>query len=270
MNILDEIFTNKRQELSAQMAVVPVAHIQHAAARAMPPLDFINALRIKAASGFPALIAEVKHRSPSRGVLKSDFNPLHLAKIYAENGAAAISVLTEKQFFGGNLEHLSSISALTPRLPLLRKDFLFHPYQIFEARAAGADAVLLIAAMLPQHVLAQLHSLALGLGMAALVEVHSAQDLETVLELNPSLVGINNRDLTTFEVSLETTLALRSQVPPGICLVAESGIHTAADVERLAEAGVEAILVGEALVIAADIPAKMRELTGTAELGDGG
>ena len=279
-SILDEIFAHKRDEVDRKMLSRGLTEVQAEAEAAPPPLDFIFALHAKAAQpGFslpgevpvrqnavPALIAEVKRRSPSRGILAPDFDPVRLAGIYRENGAAAISVLTDERFFGGCLEHLSRIAADRPgesRLqpPLLRKDFISDPYQIYEARAARADAVLLIAAALPPVLLEALHDLALELGMAPLVEVHTQDELETALNCRPRLVGINNRDLHDFTTRLETTLHLRPLIPAGITVVAESGIHSAEDVELLAEAGVDAILVGEALVTAGDVPAKVRELS---------
>ena len=259
MSILDEIFAHKRLDIACQQEQMPLAVVQAAARATPPPLDFIAALRRNHAR--PALIAEVKQASPSRGMLASNFDPVRLARVYAANGAAAISVLTDERYFGGSLTHLRQIAAETPRLPLLCKDFLCDPYQVYQARAAGADAILLIVAALPPALLSELHALASQLGMAALVEVHAAAELDRALAINPSLVGINNRNLHDFSVSLETTLRLRPHVPPKICVVAESGIHTSADVERLAATDVDAILVGEALVTAPDVAATVRRLT---------
>jgi indole-3-glycerol phosphate synthase len=265
MNILDEIFAHKRVEVAERQRQRPLSQVRREVEAAAPAQDFVAALRNHGGTT-PALIAEVKHASPSRGVLVENFDPLRLARIYQENGAAAISVLTDERYFQGCLEHLSAIaqlmSGLTPRLPLLRKDFTCDPYQVYEARAAGADAMLLIAAYLSPPDLRDLHALIRELGMTALVEVHSRAELESVLAIAPQLVGINNRDLRDFTVRLETTLQLRSVVPAEVCLVAESGIHTPADVARLAEARVDAILVGEALVKAKDIPASVRSLAG--------
>jgi indole-3-glycerol phosphate synthase len=213
------------------------------------------------------LIAEVKRSSPSRGLLVEDFDPLWLARVYAENGAAAISVLTDRCYFGGALDDLQAIAGqqgkIGRRLPLLRKDFLLDPYQLYQARAAGADAVLLIVAALEPACLKDLHALAGELGLAALVEVHTGAELETALSVGPSLVGINNRDLHDFTVSLDTTLRLKSWLPPEVTVVAESGIQTAAQAVSLGAAGVHAILVGEALVVAKDSAVKVRELAGT-------
>jgi indole-3-glycerol phosphate synthase len=215
------------------------------------------------------LIAELKRASPSRGLLAPRLDLLQLAQTCADHGAAALSVLTDEKFFLGNLFTLH-VLRFTHRLwlPLLRKDFILSPTQVYETRAAGADALLLIAAALPDDTeLADLHALALDLGLTPLVEVHTLDELERVLRLpNLRLVGVNNRDLKTFAVSLDTTARLRPHVPPGIGLVSESGIFTAAHVAQLAALGVDAILVGEALVTAPDIGAKVRELSGTVEV----
>jgi anthranilate phosphoribosyltransferase len=268
-SLLARIVDYKRtEELPRRMRDVPLETMQARAAAAPAPCDFIAGLR--SAPGV-ALIAEVKRASPSKGVLRPDFDPVQLAATYAANGAAAISVLTDEPFFQGSLAYLAQIrqrlalpleGGEQPRpLPLLRKDFIIHPYQVYEARAAGADALLLIAAILPEADLAQLLSLTHTLGMTALVEVTSEEELGRVLPLAPQLVGVNNRDLRDFSVNLNTCLRLRPLVPPDICLVAESGIHTRADVARLAAAGVDAVLVGEALVTAPNVAAKIRELT---------
>jgi indole-3-glycerol phosphate synthase len=217
------------------------------------------------------LIAELKRASPSRGVLAAHLNLLEVARIYAENGAAAISVLTDEEFFRGRLETLRELRVSGETLPpLLRKDFILSPTQLYQTRAAGADAVLLIVAALPSdgpepESLPALHALALELGLTPLVEVHALPELERALRLpGLRLVGINNRDLTTFDVRLETTLGLRGHIPAGVRVVSESGIFTAADVARLAAVGVDAVLVGEALITAPDIGAKVRELGGVA------
>ena len=267
MSILDEIFAAKRQEVAARRAARPLEQLRAEAEQAPAPLDFIAALRRANAGGHPALIAEVKQASPSRGLLARDFDPERLARIYQENGAAAISVLTDEPYFKGSLDYLRQIRALGLGLPLLRKDFICDPYQVYEARAAWADAVLLIAAYLDPQALHELHALINALGMAALVEVHNLAELQSVLPVGPALVGVNNRDLRDFTVRLETTLELRAHVPAPVCLVAESGIHTPADVTRLAQAGVNAILVGEALVTAPDTAQKTRELSSSQKLG---
>jgi indole-3-glycerol phosphate synthase len=260
MSILDEIFGHKAQELQEQKLHIPEAEIRARAAKAAPALDFLAALRDNR-GGRPALIAEIKCASPSRGLIAPDFNPMRLARLYQENGAAALSVLTEQRYFKGSLDYLRQIADVSTHVPLLRKDFLFDPYQIYEARANGADAILLIAAYLGAERLCELQALANGLGMAALVEVHDQAELESVVAAcHPPLIGINNRDLRDFTVKLETTLRLREFVPAGTCLVAESGIHDRADVDVLAAANISAILVGEALVSAPDIAEKVRSL----------
>ena len=249
------------------MRDLPLETVRARAAAAPPARDFVAALR--SAPGV-ALIAEVKRASPSKGVLRPDFDAVQLATTYAANGAAAISVLTDEVFFQGNLAYMVQIrsqfsSHLNPSdqpgpVPLLRKDFIIHPYQVYEARAAGADALLLIAAILSDADLAELLSLTQAQGMTALVEVHDREELLRVLPLAPRLVGVNNRNLRDFSVNLDTCLRLRSLVPPDVCFVAESGIQTRADMARLAAAGVDAALVGEALVTAPDVGARVREL----------
>lgn len=258
MSILDDIFAHKRQEVAAQKQRVPLSEVRRLAETAVPPRDFIAALHQVQTQ--PALIAEAKKASPSKGLLAPDFNPLALAQIYHDSGAAAMSVLTDETYFQGHLNYLRDIAALENRLPLLRKDFLDDPYQIYEARAAGADAVLLIVACLEPTQLQDLHALAHELGMAPLIEVHTQSEVEIALTCNPLLVGINNRDLHTFAVSLETTRQLRPLLPPTVCVVAESGIHTSEDVVALRHMNVNAMLVGESLVTAANVTAKIHEL----------
>jgi indole-3-glycerol phosphate synthase len=268
MNILDEIFTHKRKEVGRQKQLVPQNSLQAQIEHLRPCLDFIGALRkVRRIAPLhpPALIAEVKCASPSRGLLAPDFDPVGLAEIYAENGASAISVLTDERYFKGHLNHLRQVAIQVKEnrpqgqaLPVLRKDFIFDPYQVYEARCAGADAVLLIAAALQPARLFQLQALAGELGMAALIEVHNQAELEIALDCGPRLVGINNRNLRDFSIDLETTLRLRASVPDSICLVSESGIHTADDIHMLERAGVDAVLVGEALVTAPDVPARVR------------
>jgi len=267
MTILDEIFAHKREEVDAQRKAVPLEALRERAAGSCPPIDFIGALRGHAAR--PALIAEVKHASPSRGLLIEDFDPVRLARAYAACGAAAISVLTDERYFQGGLEHLRAVRAALPAMPLLRKDFICDPYQIYQARAAGADALLLIAGALSGERLRELHVLAGELGMAALVEVHDEDDLVRALSCSPRLVGINNRDLRDFSVDLQTTLRLLPSIPEGVCVVAESGIQARADVQRLAQAKVDAILVGEAFVTAPDVQGAVRALMGEPETEKG-
>lgn len=266
MTILDEIVKYKRtEELPKQMKVREPALVKAEASLADPPKDFVAALK---AARRIALIAEVKKASPSKGVLRSQFDALEIAAIYAKHGASAISVLTDAKYFQGKLTYLTQIrdhlqqSNGSNRPVLLRKDFIFDPYQVYEARAAGADALLLIAAVLNEAEMAELVALAHKLGMAALIEVHDRAELERVLTLRPRLIGVNNRDLRDFSVDLNTCIELRQYVPAETCFVAESGIHTAADVERLGREGIDAILVGEALVKARDIGRKVQELAG--------
>ncbi len=260
MSVLHDIFTYKREEVARKRLAMPLEHVRQRAAESRPPPDFASALRVGPAK--PALIAEVKMASPSRGDMASDLDPLQMAKTYHDNGAVAVSVLTDQRFFKGHLDHLSLIADRIPELPLLRKDFLLDPYQVYQARAAGAAAVLLIASALPGPQLRHLHDLCRHLGMAALVEIHSAADLELALTCAPALIGINNRDLSDFSVDLNTTHDLLPAVPPEVCVVSESGIQTRDDVIRLAGLGVDAVLVGEALATSSDMAAKVRELAG--------
>jgi len=260
MTLLDEIFAHKRTEVDLRKRASPFQEVRELARQAASPLDFIAALRGRQGLR-PALIAEVKCASPSRGLLAAEFDPLRLACLYQANGASAISVLTDEHYFKGSLEHLREIAALEPRIPLLRKDFILDPYQVYEARAAGADAILLIAAYLDLSLLRDLHALSLDLGMAALVEVHTQEELDRILAVSGLvLVGINNRDLRDFSIHLDTALRLRPLIPADVCVVAESGIHTERDVERLTSVQVDAILVGEALVTAADTASMVRRL----------
>jgi indole-3-glycerol phosphate synthase len=213
-----------------------------------------------------ALIAEVKHASPSRGVLIEAFDPVGIGATYVQNGAAAVSVLTDERFFQGSLDDLAAVRRAVD-VPLLRKDFVIDEFQVYQARAAGADAVLLIVAALEDEQLATLHELANEQGMVALVEVHTEGELERALRIQPRLLGINNRDLKTFDVDLATTERLAPLVPPGTTVVGESGIFTVSDVARLARAGVDAVLVGEALIAARDTAAKVSELSGVKRIG---
>jgi indole-3-glycerol phosphate synthase len=260
MTILEEIFTFKRLEIAKRKHEKPLIELESEIRKNLPPVDFLEVLKNRS---HPALIAEIKRRSPSRGLLSKDFDPLNLARIYQENGAAAISILTDEHFFGGSLDILRQVSEKIlsenkHRLPLLQKDFIFDTYQVYEARTYGADAILLIAASLDEGLLRDLNSLSQELCMTPLVEVHNADELQKALRIQPRLIGINNRDLRDFNVNLETIHSLRSAVPPDIFLVAESGIHTIEDIRHLEGIGVNAILVGEALVTARDIPTKVR------------
>jgi len=269
MSILEEIFAHKRTEVEAAKRKVSEEALYQQAQEMTAPIDFLAVLQGVRYSRevderkrcTPRLIAEVKHRSPSKGVLRQPFDPLQFAQTYAAHGASAISVLTDETYFGGSLGILQQIANLDLGLPLLRKDFVFDRYQLLEARAFGASAVLLIVAMLKQEQLNDLINAAADLELTALVEVHSREELLQALETKARLIGINNRDLHTFQVNLETTLQLIPLLPPDICLVSESGIYTREDVKLLAEVGVDAILVGESLVRAENVAAQVKELT---------
>ncbi len=257
--VLDRILANTVEEVEGRQATRPLADVRAAAEAAPPARDMLAALRADPAR--VALIAEVKHASPSRGVLVEPFDPVALGRTYAENGAAAISVLTDGAFFRGSLADLTAVRAAVG-VPVLRKDFLVAPYQLYEARAAGADAVLLIVAALGDSQLADLHALAAELGMAALVEVHDEAELARALRVGPRLLGINNRNLKTFDVDLRRTELLARQLPDGVTLVAESGIKSGADVQRMGTLGAHAVLVGEGLVTADDTATAVRSFSG--------
>lgn len=254
--ILDKIVAHKREELDLRKANQSLAEVKTAAERAPAPVDLAGAL---AAPGV-RLIAEIKRASPSKGVFAANLEPAALARVYVENGASAISVLTDERFFQGHLDDLAAVKTAFPETPVLRKDFLIDQYQVYAARAAGADAVLLIVAVLGDEHLADLLALTHELRMHALVEVHNESELERALSVEPRVIGINNRDLRNFTVDLATTERLRRLIPDDTIVVAESGIFTAGDVRRLGAAGADAILVGEALVTAEDTAAKVREL----------
>ena len=260
MNILEKIIEHKKLEIAALDAQA----LRRAAEQSPPPRDFLAAIQRRRFGTHPSLIAELKRASPSKGILAPHLDLFQVADIYTQNGASAISVLTDEKFFMGKLETLRQLRLTNHQLPLLRKDFTIHESQLYEARANGADAILLIAAaLLDDKHFADLHACALNLGLTALVEVHDEAETERALKIpDIQLIGINNRNLATFEVSLATTERLRPRIPAGITVVAESGIFTSADVERLANANIDAILVGEALVTSDDISAKVRELSG--------
>jgi indole-3-glycerol phosphate synthase len=257
-SILDRIVAYKWQEIAAARRRVPDGQLEKRLAEAPPTRDFRAALERGPGAG---IIAEVKKASPSAGMLRADFDPVAIARLYEQNGAACISVLTDEPSFQGRLDYLTAIrSAVAP--PLLRKDFILDRYQLLEARLAGADAVLLIAEILDEAALPRLLREAGELGLQALVELYDRDNLPRVLDSGARLVGINNRDLRTFQTHLEHTLDLIASLPPDVCLVSESGIRTRADIERLQAAGVRAVLIGETLMRAADIGAKLRELRG--------
>jgi indole-3-glycerol phosphate synthase len=256
--ILDRILRAKQEEIAAAKRRLPQAGIE-ARARAAPPVrDFVAALRAKR----PAVIAEIKRASPSKGVLRADFDPASIAKSYEKWGAACMSVLTDIEFFQGAPEHLVQARAAC-NLPALRKDFVVDPYQVFESRAMGADCVLLIAGCLSKKEMLHLETVAQDLGMAVLVEVHDGAELDAALGLRTPLIGINNRNLRTFETRLETTLDLLPRVPEGRIVVTESGIGSPADVARMRERGVHAFLVGEAFMRAPDPGKALQQLFDT-------
>jgi len=255
--ILDDIVRRKGPEIAAARAAVSEADLERRVADLPPPRDFRAALL--AVPGV-AVIAEVKKASPSLGVIRADFDPVAIARTYDRHGAACISVLTDEAGFQGKLEYLATIRAAIER-PLLRKDFILDRYQLLEARVAGADAVLLIAEILDGPALPRLLAQTRELGLQALVELYDADNLPRVLDAGADLVGVNNRDLRTFTVRLEHTLDLASRVPADVCLVSESGIRTRAEIDRLAAAGVKAVLVGETLMRAGDIGAALDALT---------
>ena len=256
--ILDQIVADNLQELEARKSGVPLTELQRMASEQSPPLDFASALR----GDRIQLIAEVKKASPSRGIIRPDFDPVEIAQTYASNGASAISVLTEARYFHGSLNHLKDVkNALVNKgLPLLRKDFLCDSYQVYESRAYGADGLLLIVAILTLEKLRELLRVSHELGMSCLVEVHNEAEVEIALKCGAGIIGINNRDLKTFTVDFATTERLRPLIPPDRIVVSESGIKDRSDMEKLRQWGVNAVLIGESLMSAPDIAAKMKEL----------
>ena len=253
--MLDKIIAQKREEVEQRKKIATITYLQQRIAQQKPALDLALALK----GDHVRLIAEVKQASPSRGMLSPNFNPIELAQTYAEGGAAAISVLTEENYFMGSVEHLAAIKEVVG-LPLLRKDFIFDPYQVYESRAYGADALLLIASILSQGQLKELISLSHSLGLRCLVEVHNEGEVERAVLSEAEIIGINNRDLNTFTVDINTTRRLRPLIPQERIVVSESGIKSKRDIEKLGKWGVDAVLVGEALVTANDVLAKMQEL----------
>ena len=260
-DILQKIVAVKREEVAAARARRDLPSLRREAEAMGGQRDFVVGLRRSVQERGAAVIAEVKKASPSKGVLRVDFRPAEIASSYERHGAAALSVLTDERFFQGSSAALEAARAVCS-LPVLRKDFMIDSYQLFEARAMGADCILLIAAILGDAELAEFEATAFALGMAVLVEVHDDAELDRALKLRTPLVGINNRNLRTFEVSLETTLAMRARVPAERIVVSESGIHAPADIERLRAAGVHAFLVGEAFMRAPDPGAALASLLG--------
>ena len=254
--ILDTIIAHKRKELTAEQAKIPLAKLEADITNLPPTQDFCSAI---VASGTVGLIAEVKKKSPSKGIIREDFHPVSIAETYVENGAAAISVLTDTHFFAGELDYLRAIREVVD-VPLLRKDFTIDPYHIYQARVAGADAILLIVAALAPAQLRTFMDIADSLSLASLVEVHTQEELAIALDVNAQIIGINNRDLRTFHTDLATTFRLRDAIPADKIVVSESGIYTREDVEKLQDAGVHAMLVGESLMRSPDIGEQVRQL----------
>ena len=246
-DILNQILATKREEIAAALAAKPLAVVQAEAAAQPAPRDFVGAIRAKIAAGQPAVIAEIKKASPSKGIIRPDFRPAEIAVSYERHGAACLSVLTDRQYFQGAPEYLRAARAACG-LPVLRKDFMVDAYQVYEARAMGADCILLIAAALDLGQMQALETVARQLGMAVLVEVHNGDELDAALQLETPLIGVNNRNLRSFEVSLDTTLGLLARIPAERIVVTESGILAPADVARMRSHQVDTFLVGEAFM----------------------
>lgn len=260
-DILSRILKRKREEINERIEKVPLRKLSQRVAANTPPRGFLEAIDARILLQQTAVIAEIKKASPSKGILRPDFNPIDIAKSYQQNGATCLSVLTDKDYFQGSETHLQAVRAVS-MLPILRKDFIIDPYQIYEARAIGADCILLIVAALGDALLHELVSLAQHLGMDVLIEVHNQEELKRALSLNTRLIGINNRNLRTFEIDLNTTLNLLPLIPKRNIVIAESGIRTARDIAKLRNAGVNAFLVGEAFMRAKDPGVAMAKLFG--------
>ncbi len=258
-DILDRILATKRGEIEAAQRTTSLAVLEQRARQAPPPRDFLAAIRSKIAAGRAGVIAEIKKASPSKGLLRPDFRPAGIARGYEAHGAACLSVLTDKDYFQGSPEYLRKARAACA-LPVLRKDFMLDRYQVYETRAMGADCILLIVAALTLPRMLELESIAQDMGMAVLVEVHDAAELEAGLQLRTPLLGINNRNLRTFETKLENTLDLLDRIPPERLVVTESGITTPDDVQRMRRHGVNAFLVGESFMRAPDPGAELQRL----------
>jgi indole-3-glycerol phosphate synthase len=260
-DILKKILATKREEVAAALAIKPLEAIRNDAEGQHPTRDFTAAIRRKIATGHAAVIAEIKRASPSKGILRADFHPAEIAADYESHGAACLSVLTDRQYFQGAPEYLHEARNACS-LPALRKDFLVDPYQVWEARAMGADAILLIVAALSLDAMKEMENIADSLGMAVLVECHNAAELDIALQLQTPLIGINNRNLRSFEVSLDTTLAQLGRIPAERIVITESGILEAADVALMRQHGVNAFLVGEAFMRAASPGVELARLFG--------
>jgi indole-3-glycerol phosphate synthase len=246
-NILDQILATKRIEIEQAKALKSIEEIKSLIGKVAPPRDFVGAIRAKHQSNIVAVIAEIKKASPSKGVIRENFEPILIAKSYESGGAACLSVLTDHQYFQGDSKYLMQVK-LESNLPVLRKDFMIDPYQIFESRHLGADCILLIVAALNETSLIELENIALDLGMAVLVEVHNKEELDLALNLKTPLIGINNRNLKTFDVSLETTLELSKEISNDRIVVTESGIFTQADIHLMNKNSINTFLIGEALM----------------------
>lgn len=270
-SILDEIFHAKRKEVERMRSEIPINEMIRAARMySRPALDLATQLRRhKQSTGFPGLIAEIKRASPSKGVFAPELDSVVQAELYRVNGAAAISILTDKSYFHGSIDDLREVSEYLeisgPRLPLLRKDFIYDPYQIFEARASGADAILLILAWLSDESAGELFSTARDLGMTALFETHNRTEIERAIQIGAKMIGINNRNLHDFSVRLDTTRELSRLIPSEVVIISESGIHTSNDVLELSAYGVDGVLVGESIVIAPDVGLQVRMLSGVGQ-----
>ena len=259
--VLDEILAHKRGEVDRRKRIRPPAAVRDSAERQSAPRGFVNALRQRAGAGKAAVIAEIKKASPSKGVIRADFDPPAIARGFEAAGAACLSVLTDEKYFQGGDACLQAARNAVA-LPVLRKDFTIDAYQVYEARALGADCILLIVSALHTRELRSLADLAAGLGLDVLMEVHNREELESALSLQPPLIGINNRNLKTFETSLATTFDLLHAIPEDVTVVTESGIHQKSDVQAMLGRGVRAFLVGEAFMRAEDPGAALRELFG--------
>lgn len=260
-DILNTIIATKGIEIAQGQALRPLATLKAEAAAQPPTRDFVGAMRAKISQGQSAVIAEIKKASPSKGIIRPDFHPAEIARSYASHGAACLSVLTDRDYFQGAPEYLQQARAAC-NLPILRKDFMVDVWQVFEARAMGADAILLIAAVLTLEQMRRLEDEAMALGMAVLVEVHNGEELDAALQLQTPLIGINNRNLRSFEVSLNTTISLLGRIPPERILVTESGILGAEDVQLMRRNGVQAFLVGEAFMRLPEPGAGLQQLFG--------
>jgi indole-3-glycerol phosphate synthase len=261
-DILQKILQRKREEITERSRTLGMDDLKRQIKSASAPRGFIRAIENKIRQGQPGIIAEIKKASPSKGVIRANFNPVEIAKSYEQHGAACLSVLTDRDFFQGHEEYLQQARAATS-LPVIRKDFIIDPYQVYEARAINADCILLIVAALDDAQLKNLLALAHELGMDVLMEVHDHEEMQRAIASGARLIGINNRNLRTFEVSLQNTLGMLDRVPADRILVTESGIHAAADVKLMRDHQVHAFLVGEAFMRAADPGAKMAELFGS-------